>query len=120
MKYAFLISGILELFGAFICYFMSDILYMSGPGFLTRLYGINALVLGIINLVCFFHYDESKKIRMFFLTMMFFHGAVAMMTYGTKDHNITYHLGAVLSHLGVFVVFLLTYMKDLKPDQENE
>ena len=49
--------------------------------------------------------------------MMFFHGAVAMMTYGFKNTALTYPLGAVLFHLALFVLFFIMYMRDLKPDE---
>lgn len=116
MKYAFLISGLLEIVGAMICYFNPDLLYMEAPGYLIRLYGLAALVLGIINLLFYSNFNSSQFFRSAYITMMFFHGAIAMMTYGSPPAGITHQTGAVLTHLALFVIFLIFYMKDLRPD----
>lgn len=119
MKSAFLISGILEILGAFICYFMPDMIYMEAPAYMTRLYGLAALVLGILNILCFLHFSSSKFFRLAYVTVMFFHGSVAMMTYGSPADGIPYKTGAVLTHLALFVIFLMFYLKDLKPENQD-
>jgi len=117
MKYAFLISGIIEVLGGLACYLYPDLIYQQGPAYLMQLYALCALVLGLINLIVFHFYEESKLTKFIFLAMMFFHGAVAMMTNGAHTDLITYKLPATVTHLILFLVFLLTYMKDLKPDR---
>ena len=116
MRIAFLISGIVEIIGAFIFYVYPDVMHQNPTPYLMKLYGINALILGIINMLIYRHYQTSDLIRKVFLAMIFFHGAIAMMTYGFKDAGLNYPLGAVLTHLALFVLFFITYMRDLKPD----
>lgn len=116
MKYAFLISGLVEFLGGLVCYLYPDLLYEQGPSYMMSLYALSAMVLGIINLVVFFFYEESKLSKFIFIAMMFFHGAVAMMTYGTQSDQLTFRIPATISHLVLFCIFLLTYMKDLKPE----
>jgi len=117
MKWAFLISGLLELVGGLICYFNPNLIFEGHTLYLSRLYAISALVLGIISLSLYFNYEDSKRVKAIFLALMFFHGAVAMITYGTSD-GITYQSEATITHLAVFVVFFIGYMKDLKPDKK--
>lgn len=116
MKWALLLSGIIELIGACLCYFAPHLVYDNGSPYLVKLYGLSALVLGIINLLLYVYYSETKLVKLIYLAMMFFHGAVAMMTYGSASAAISYPLGTTLTHLGVFVVFLFGYMNDVKPD----
>ncbi len=117
MRIAFLISGLAEIIAAIICYSAPDLIIANGTPYLLKLYGINAFVMGIINLLLFYYFEESEMVRKIYLAMMFFHGAVAMMTYGFKNTALTYPLGAVLFHLALFVLFFIMYMRDLKPDE---
>ncbi len=117
MRVVFLISGIVEIVAAFICYLHPNVLYENATPYLMKLYGINALVLGIINILLYRYYQTTDLIRKIFLSMMFFHGAIAMMTYGFKATKLTYPIGVILTHLALFILFFIMYMKDLKPDQ---
>ncbi len=116
MRIAFLISGLAELIAAIICYSAPNFIFENSTPYLLKLYGVNALVMGIINLLLFHYYEPSELVRKICLAMMFFHGAVAMMTYGFKNSELIYPHGAVLLHLALFIVFLIMYMRDLKPD----
>ena len=119
MKFAFLISGIIELIGAYICYFSPDLIYVDAPPYLLRLYGLAALSLGIINIMLYKHYVKSRLTKVLYLTIMFFHGAVAMMTYGSQSDSLPYQLPIILTHLTVFVIFFIMYMKELEPDDNT-
>lgn len=118
MRWALLLSGILEILGATACYFMPQFIYTGGPDYLIKLHGLSALVLGIISLVLYAHFSKERIVKLIYLALMFFHGAVAMMTYGSVSEAIPYPLGATLTHLAVFIIFFIGYMKDLTPDQK--
>ena len=119
MKNAFLVSGIIELIGAYLCYFVPDFIYEGGPAYLLRLYGLGALTLGVMCIMIYKHYSKTRLTKVLYLSIMFFHGAVAMMTYGTHADNLTYQLPIILTHLAVFVIFFIFYMKNIEPDKSN-
>lgn len=119
MKWAFLISGIIELIGSFICYIYPDLIYQGGSLYMMQLYGLAALTLGIINILAFINFEESKLVKALALSMMFFHAAVAMKTYGIKSDNITYQNEAIITHLILFLTFLVGYMNSIKPDNNK-
>ena len=116
MKYAFLLSGIIEIVGGIICYVKPDFIAPIDGSVIFRLYAINALVLGLLNIFLYVHYEENKFFKNCFLAMMFFHAAISVIVYSAAPTSITFQLPATLAHLALFVIFFLSYMKDLKPD----
>jgi len=116
MKLALLISGIVELIGGAICYLYSDLIFTGGQPLLYRLYGLSALVIGILCILMFRFYTDSKFFRLSYMTMLFFQGALAMIIYSSNSEIINHNLGGILTHLFLFVLLLLGYLKDIKPD----
>lgn len=116
MKWAFLISGIVELLGGIIICLYPAVVFSGVLHIAFNLYGIAAIVLGIFNFLLFRFFEESKVFRLFGITMMFFHGAVAMMVYKAPLEMMPQALPATLTHLGLFVAFVLGYLSDVKPD----
>ncbi len=120
MKWAFLISGIVELIGSFICYTSPELVYQGGSAYMMQLYGLAALTLGIINILVFTNFEESKLTKTLGISMMFFHAAVAMKTFGIKSDNITYQNEAIITHVILFLLFLVGYMNGIKPDDNKK
>lgn len=116
MKWAFLVSGLVEIIGAIICYLQPEFIFQNSVEKFSSLYGISALVIGIINVLLFAYYEENKLTKAILLTMMFFHGAVAMSIYGSMTTSfIRYPIPAIATHLILFTMFLVGYMRDIKP-----
>ncbi len=116
MKIALLISGIIEILGGMICYFNPELLFSNGNPMLYRMYGLSAAVIGMLTVLLYRFYAESKLHRLSFMTLMFFHGALSMIMYSSSPEFIDYKLGGTLTHLLLFVIFMMGYLKDLKPD----
>lgn len=119
MKYAFLVSSIIELLGGLFVYFYPELVF-SETHYLSKLYGILAVFLGIITIFCFVHYSENTFFRKVFLTLMGFHAIIAFTCYSIPAESWHLQLSATLTHLGVFVFFVMTYLKDVKPDTTTE
>lgn len=112
MKWAFLISGIVELLGGIITY-QNPLLLFSEVSNTYQFYGFSIFVLGIINLLCYKFFQEQGLCRSIYISMMFFHSVVAVLSYNTT--GLVYPYGALGTHLSLFILFVLMYMKDLKP-----
>ena len=112
MKWALLLSGIIELVGGIITYMKPTLLFVDQAG-THQFYGIALLVLGLINLLCFKFYEETGPTRSIYMAMMFFHAVVAILSYRTGGLN--YQTGAIATHLGLFIIFFWFYMQNLKP-----
>jgi len=118
MKYALLISAVVEILGGLVLYFAPHLVIESGS-YLTKIYSISALTIGLICLYSFIYYENNKLIKATYLVLMFFHAAIGMMTYGDRSDAINNPQAAVIVHIGVFVILLLGYLKDIKPDSPN-
>lgn len=117
MKYAFLASTIIELIGGIVTYFYPELIFDEAH-YLGKMYGIIAVTLGVISLYCFLHYAENIFFRKIFLTLMGFHAIIAFTCYSIPVEVWSLQLGGTLTHLGVFVFFVMAYLKDVKPDTE--
>jgi len=115
MKWAFLISGIVELLGGLISYFYPIFLYDEST-YLSQLMGLLAFVLGVINLLFFRYYEESALLRKVFVALLFYHGALPLICYKIPSSVWTQHMMATYLHLAVFIFFVIVYLKDVKPD----
>lgn len=82
------------------------------------MYGLSASVIGILTILLYRFYAEGKLHRLSYMTLMFFHGALAMVMYSSSPEFIDYKLGGTLTHLLLFVIFLMGYLNDLKPDNK--
>jgi len=118
MKYALLLSGIVELVGGIIVYFFPSLIFNISYNSVSvlNIYGLMASIIGIINIYGFLHFDENKFFRILFMCMMFFHGALSLILFRFSDKIITYALGATICHLSIFAFFVLSYLKAVKPD----
>lgn len=119
MKYALLISGIVELIGGLLVYFHPALAFnvTLSNSTIFKMYGLLAAVIGLINLMAFKHYSESRIISIIFLSMMFFHAAVAFLIYADGQEFFHQQQIATLLHLVIFCIFLGSYLNDLKPDR---
>jgi len=113
MKNAFLISGIVEILGALVFYFYPDLMFEIDLTGVHKLYGLAAFVIGLINVFCFQHFEHNPFFKKVFLLLMGFHAALAMLCYGMPISILSLKIEATLTHLLCFVVFFITYMKDL-------
>jgi len=114
MKWALFISGIIELLGGLILYFQPELIFSFTENihFSVKLYALTIIILGILNLIAWRSFDMSMFFRQFFITMMGFHAAVAFMSYAAPLSQFPLQLTATICHVGVFIIFLVTYMKD--------
>lgn len=115
MKYAFLVSSLLELLGGLMVYFYPQVVF-GDAHYLSKMYGIIAVILGVITLFCFLHYSENNFFRKIFLSLMGFHAIIAFTCYSIPAELWSLQLPATLTHLAVFVFFVMAYLKDVKPD----
>ncbi len=118
MKYALLISGLVELSGGIVLYLFPHLIVNPIQSNLAifKLYGLSAIIIGLINLFAYRHYEETRFFKILFLLMFFFHGAIAMICYGIAQDSFTKNSFAIVTHLILFGIFLFTYLKDLKPN----
>ena len=116
MKCALLISGIVELLGAIVLFLRPDLIFGADFVGLSKVYGLAAFSLGLINIFAFQHFEDTPFFKKLFLLMMGFHAALALICYGMSTNLITFKLPATITHLACFVVFFITYMRNVKPD----
>lgn len=119
MRLAFLLSAVIEIIGGFFVYFYPNLIFEAGHPFL-KMYGIIAVILGILCLQCFIYFESNTFFKKVFLTLMGFHAVVAFACFSISPDAWPLQLYATLTHLGVFVFFVMGYLKDLKPDSEDQ
>ena len=119
MKYGLLLSGVVEIIGGIIVFFASDLILPENAAALplVKMYGLLAFVVGFINYQAYLHFDDNPLGRKVFMAMFFFHGALALMCFRMNASVINYPLAATLTHLALFVVLLMAYLKDVKPEK---
>ena len=117
MKYGLLLSSVVEFLGGIIVFFASHLILPDNACSLplVKMYGLLAVVVGFINYQAYRHFDESPIARKVFMAMFFFHGALALMCYRMDSSVINYPLAATITHLVLFVILLMAYLKDVKP-----
>jgi len=117
MKYAFLVSAVIEVLGGVVLYFRPELVFSGIEPLVMRIYGIAAFVIGM---VCFQMYRNGQQgtliYKNIFLTMMFFHAALSFVCYSARPEVLPLKLHACLLHLAVFVFFAVSYLKELQPD----
>ncbi|MBT8230259.1 MAG: hypothetical protein KJO50_08360 [Bacteroidia bacterium] len=118
MKYALLISGIVELLGGIVVYFNPEIAFRteSSPITIFKMYGLLAGVIGLINILAYKHYSEARIITIIYISMMFFHAAVGFIVFADRQNFFHQQSIAAVLHLGIFSILFFCYLKDLKPD----
>lgn len=116
MKYALLLSGIVEVLGGLVVYFSPILAFPSMSVEAAHMYGLAAMVIGLINIFAYKSFGANPIFKHIFLSMMFFHAAVSFIIYSAPQGFISHKIGGILVHLSLFLVFTFTYLKDLKPD----
>jgi len=114
MKWALLISGIVELVGAIVLYFSPSLIFVIQEDIhvLFKFYAITMAVVGILNVFAYLSFQKTKFFKQVFLTMMGFHGALAMLSYGSPDAQFPLSLYGSITHGFVFVLFFIGYLKE--------
>jgi len=115
-KWSLLIGGIVEVSGAIILYFNPELVFSPDIGafILYRLYAVAILVIGIISLLTVKHYREDDMTRHLYMSIMFMHAAITLMTY-TADNSVLMHpLQASMTHGILFIMFVVGYLTDIK------
>ena len=121
-KWAFLFSGIVEVIGAIIIYFKPNIIFHDEfkIDIIYRLYAIALVSIGMLCLLVFKNYTKNSLTDTIFMIIMFFHAVITMMTY-TADTNIMQQpIHASLTHGLLFVVFIIAYLNDIKPQERTQ
>lgn len=113
MKYAFLVSGIVEIIGGFVFYFYPELMFNIDLTGVHKLYGLAALTIGSMCIFCFQHFEQNRLFKKMFLLVMGFHAALAMLCFGMPLSILSLKIEATLTHLLCFVVFFITYMKEV-------
>jgi len=118
-KWLFLLSGILEIIGSFIVYFKPNSIFelLTINSIESKLYGITMFCFGILGLLCFKHYKDSDFLRHLYVLHLFFHAVITTMTYSTPEAAFSFARSASLTHGALFLLFLIGYLKDIKPDK---
>lgn len=113
MKIAFLISAIIEIVGGIAMYFSPHLMFDEALVPLSKFYALAAIVIGMINAFAFLHFSRNVFFKKLFLLMFGFHGALAFLCFGMPETSMPLRLEATLTHLACFVIFFITYMKDV-------
>jgi len=116
MRWAFLISAIVELIGGVILYLYPGLIFENPPVVANKLYAVAACTIAIFNFSCYSMGPDMKIWKNAVLAMMFFHASISMICYSAPSEIIPVHIQACLTHLAMFIVFFISYMKDLKPE----
>lgn len=114
MKWALLISGVIELIGAIILYFSPLLIFsiQEASHVLFKFYAMTMAVVGLLNVFAALSFQKSKFFKQVFLTMMGFHGALAMLCYGSPDSQFPLSLYGSITHGVLFALFLIGYLKE--------
>jgi len=114
MKWSLLISGIIEVIGGLIVFFAPYFIYeFEGLYHIAfKLYGFTMFILGIINVFAYFAYQVNKFFKQIFLSMMGFHGALAMLCYSAPEFQFPLHIQGAITHGVIFSIFLTAYLKE--------
>ena len=116
MRWAFLISTILELVGGLVFYLYPGLIFENPPLVANKLYAVAAITVAIFNFSCYKLGPDTAIWKNAVLAMLFFHAAVAMICFSAPAEIIPVHMQACLTHLAMWVLFFISYMKDLKPE----
>ena len=88
---------------------------------IAKLYGILALSFGLISYILSNHFRYDLMYKQVNLIIISFHFAVGLYMYGLYSQNLTQHPGASILHLGLAIVFMIIYLKNMqKFPQKNE
>lgn len=114
MKLALLISGIIEIIGAIVLYISPTLIFsIEDPHHvLFKFYALTMMVVGLLNVFAFTSYQKTRFFKQIFLTMMGFHGALAMLSYGAADTQFPLSLYGSITHGVLFGIFLIGYLKE--------
>lgn len=117
-KWSLLISGIVEVSGAIIIYFNPELIFSPniGASLLFRLYAITMLVVGIISLLAVKHYKDDDITRHIYVSIMFMHAVITLMTYTADSSVLMQPLQASITHGILFILFIVGYLSDIKKD----
>jgi len=114
MKWALLISGIVEIIGALTLYMTPELIFslQEGQHIISKFYGLTMLIVGLLNVFAYASFESTPFFKRIFLAMMGFHGALAMMCYSAPSIQFPYHTQATVTHGILFCLFVLGYLKD--------
>ena len=113
MKWGFLLSFLVETFGAVFFYFQPHLLVTDAPQEITKLYALAAFSFGFINFLCYKNFEYNLLIKHLYLVTMFFHAAVSFLLFSANEINMPLKTGAVVLHLGVFIFLTMCYLKNI-------
>jgi len=116
MRNVLLLAGIIEIIGGLLLYVNPNLIFVDPHILSTRFYSLAALVIGSLCVFAYRDYHESRFFKTFYLTMMFFHGALSMICFQDSIGALTFRDEAIISHLIIFSIFVIAYLKDLKPE----
>lgn len=119
MKFAFLLSAVIEICGGLIMYLKPSLMFDTDFIVYAKLYATAAVVLGFVNMFAFLHYEKNVFFKKLFLSMFGFHGALSFICFGMPVSSMNMRLEATLLHLACFVVFFITYMKNIEPVKKS-
>ena len=121
-KWALLFSGIVEVIGAIIVYFKPNIIFHNEfkIEIIYRLYAIALITIGMLCLFVFKNYTKNPLTDAIFMIIMFFHAVITIMTYSADTNIMQQPIHASLTHGLLFVVFVIAYLNDVKPQEKAQ
>ena len=119
-KWAFLFSGIVEVIGAIIVYFKPNLIFHNelNVEIIYRLYAIALITIGMLCMLVVKNYAKNPLTDAIFLTIMFFHATITIMTYSADTNIMQQPIHASLTHGLLFLVFVIAYLNDVKPQEK--
>lgn len=122
MKNILRINGLVEGLSGFILIFSPQWLLQNTESNIhvmsvSKLYGMLAMVFGIISYVLAADYSDSKMFKRIILTIISFHFAVALFMFGLFQQRLTPNPGAFVLHITLAIIFLGMYLKNIQKVQ---
>ena len=119
MKLVFYFHTVIEVIAGFILLFNPELLLnRNDPNIqslaLSKLYGIAIFAFGIITYILSKHFVYNQMYKQIILCIITFHFAVGLHMYGLYHQQVTPYIGATILHLGLAIIFMLIYLRNLK------
>lgn len=118
MKYILLINAFLEGLAGFVLIMMPHLLIMdTGQApqtvAVSRLYGMLALIFGIISYLLYTKFEFTRQYKLICLVIVAFHFAVSLYFNSLYRQGLTASPGAFVLHLSVAVLLVGIYLRGM-------
>lgn len=119
MKYILLINGLVEVIGGFILIFNPQFLLSNASPELqgivvAKLYGVMIFAFGMISFLLYKHFSYQELFKKIILIVISLHLVIGLYMYGVYQQGLTPHVGASATHLGLAIISMIIYLKNIQ------